>query len=173
MISAQTSATYQLTRTPRYTGFGFLFLEMVSFFCFSCIVAELMRRSREIQPAGDDLVISCLTEIIEDGSPVIVRSRIIGSGASTYKVVQSWTGHYGDLFNEFVEHPLGRDSAFRAQFLYFWFEDAFNPNCPGQLVAFSDHHLNGKQVPSCSHLEIDHSYRYTRVWRRASWKYAV
>ncbi len=132
-----------------------------------------MRRSRDIQPAGDDLTIACLIELIEEGSPVIVRSRIIGSGSTTYKVVQSWAGHYGDLFKEFVEHPLGRDSAFRAQFIYFWFEDAANPNCPGQLVAFEDHYLNGEHSFPCSHLEIDHRYRYIRVWRRASWKYAV
>jgi len=103
-----------------------------------------MRGSRSLKPVGDDLVISCLEDIIEEGSPVIVRSKIIGSGNNAYKLLQSWAGHYGDLFSEYVEHPIGRDSAFRAQFLYFWFKEATDPNCPGQLVAFSDHHLDGE-----------------------------
>ena len=103
-----------------------------------------MQRSRSIQPAGDDVVIAYLNEIIEQGSPVIVRSRIIGSSPNTYKFVQNWAGHYGDLFKEFVEHPLRRNSAINAQFIYFLFEHVSDPNCPGQLVAFADHHLDGE-----------------------------
>ena len=111
---------------------------------FQTVSFKLDPRAKKVRK--DQLLAACLEEFLAVSGPVTPTSKSISDGLTTFKFVQSWTCRDGDVFTEYIKHPVDSDSYSGLAFLYLWFPKKEEGPATGQLVAFSSQRLHGESL---------------------------